>query len=292
MVQTSCSCAPLAVAPPPVVQTSSSCAPQAVTLPAPLAVAPPPVVQTSSSCAPQAVTLPPVVQTSSSCAPLAVALPPVVQTSIALPSVAHGVLPTMVSPTETWSTVVRSRPKRPPGLIAAVKPPPSKAKKPVIGTARATGIAAVDKRKRRANIFASRFAPDQCPVALKRYLDSALQTSVTCTKLDTKHPDEYSSFLVVADVDNPRSLLDLTDLTRLPTKQELRWLRTRKPLAYRESTCTNLSVSCPYEIIVYSVLKHINTARMHTSSRQFIPLIYRSLGKRILSKIQPILPFH
>ena len=81
-------------------------------------------------------------------------------------------------------------------------------------------------------------------------------------------------------------------LTRLPSKQELRWLRTRKPLAYRESTCTNLSVSCPYEIIVYSVLKHINTARMHTISRQFIPLIYCSLGKRILSKIQPILPFH
>ena len=81
-------------------------------------------------------------------------------------------------------------------------------------------------------------------------------------------------------------------LTRLPSKQELRWLRTRKPLAYRESTCTKLSVSCPYEIIVYSVLKHINTARMHTISRQFIPLIYCSLGKRILSKIQPILPFH
>ena len=65
-----------------------------------------------------------------------------------------------------------------------------------------------------------------------------------------------------------------------------------KALAYQESTCTNISVSCPYEIIVYSVLKHINTARMHTISRQFIPLIYRSLGKRILSKIQPILPLH
>ena len=46
------------------------------------------------------------------------------------------------------------------------------------------------------------------------------------------------------------------DLTRLSSKQELRCLRTRKPLAYRESTCTNLSVSCPYEIIVYSVHKH------------------------------------
>ena len=44
-----------------------------------------------------------------------------------------------------------------------------------------------------------------------------------------------------------------------------------------------------YEISVYSVLKHINTARMHTISRKFIPLIYRALGKRILSKFQPIL---
>ena len=35
----------------------------------------------------------------------------------------------------------------------------------------------------------------------------------------------------------------------------------------------NLSVSCPYEITVYSVLEHINTVGMHTISRQFIPLI-------------------
>ena len=106
-------------------------------------------------------------------------------------------------------------------------------------------------------------------------------TKFITNSLNSHHrfPDSYAGFF----------------LTRLPSiyiKQELRWLRTRKPLAYRESTCTNLSVSCPYEIIVYSVLKHINTARMHTISRQFIPLIYRSLGKRILSKIQPILPFH
>ena len=37
-------------------------------------------------------------------------------------------------------------------------------------------------------------------------------------------------------------------LTRLPSKQQLRWLWTRKPVDYRESTCMNLSVSCPYEI--------------------------------------------
>ena len=69
-------------------------------------------------------------------------------------------------------------------------------------------------------------------------------------------------------------------------------MRTRKPLAYRESTCSNVSVSCPYEIIVYSVHKDINTAIMHIISQQFIPLILRPLEKRILSKIQPILTFH
>ena len=91
--------------------------------------------------------------------------------------------------------------------------------------------------------------------------------------------EEYGWMFLIGSVWCPISFL-----TRLPSKQELRWLRTRKPLAYRESTCTwctNLSVSCPYEIIVYSVLKHINTARMHTISWQFIPLIYRSLGKWI-----------
>ena len=42
----------------------------------------------------------------------------------------------------------------------------------------------------------------------------------------------------------------------------------------------NLSESCPHEILVYYVLKHSNTARMNTISRQFIPLIYRPLGKK------------
>ena len=75
---------------------------------------------------------------------------------------------------------------------------------------------------------------------------------------------------------------------------ELRWLRTSMSLAYRDSKCTNLGVYCPYQEIVYFVLKHINTARMPTISRQFIPLIYGNLGekKRILSKRSPTLPFH
>ena len=34
------------------------------------------------------------------------------------------------------------------------------------------------------------------------------------------------------------------DLTRLSSKQQLRWLRTRKPLAYRESTCIVILLKC------------------------------------------------
>ena len=55
-----------------------------------------------------------------------------------------------------------------------------------------------------------------------------------------------------------------------------------------ESKC----ILCPYEILVYSVLIHINTARMHSICRQFIPLFYGPLGERIFSNMQPTLPFH
>ena len=128
------------------------------------------------------------------------------------------------------------------------------------------------------------------PILFLIYIND-LEEGVTGNIL--KFADYTKLFRKVKEIGDKQKLQDFNKiLTRLPSKQELRWLRTRKPLAYRESTCTNLSVSCPYEIIVYSVLKHINTARMHTISRQFIPLIYCSLGKIILSKIQPILPFH
>ena len=37
------------------------------------------------------------------------------------------------------------------------------------------------------------------------------------------------------------------DLTRLPSNEHLRWLRTREPLAYREYTCARIqSVYCLY----------------------------------------------
>ena len=63
-------------------------------------------------------------------------------------------------------------------------------------------------------------------------------------------------------------------------------------LAYRDSKCRNLSVTCPYQLTVYFVLKHINTARMPTISRQFIPLIYGHLGKKeYFLKVHLLYPF-
>ena len=66
----------------------------------------------------------------------------------------------------------------------------------------------------------------------------------------------------------------LTTFNNIASKQQLRWLQTREPLAYRASIHIKPSVTCPYEILFYSVLKHnITTTRMHTISWQFIPLI-------------------
>ena len=39
---------------------------------------------------------------------------------------------------------------------------------------------------------------------------------------------------------------DKQDLTKLPSKEHLRWQQTRKLLAYRESTRTILIITCPY----------------------------------------------
>ena len=64
-------------------------------------------------------------------------------------------------------------------------------------------MTAAVKGKRRANIFATRFSPEQCPNELKNYLDKTLDVSVTCTQLDSKHPDSYTSFYISAEVDDP-----------------------------------------------------------------------------------------
>ena len=49
---------------------------------------------------------------------------------------------------------------------------------------------------------------------------------------------------------------------------------TRKPLAYRESTCTNLSVSCPYEITLYSGLEGLNTFQSSFTICMTFPFVF------------------
>ena len=70
-----------------------------------------------------------------------------------------------------WTTVVQSGVKR--RAMAATPPTPSKAtarsKGLVIGSALVKGMTDAVKRKRRANIFTTRFSPDQCPDELKSY---------------------------------------------------------------------------------------------------------------------------
>ena len=78
----------------------------------------------------------------------------------------------------------------------------------MIGSASVKGMTAAVKRKRRANIFATRFSPDQCPDELKSYLDKTLNVSVTCTQLDSKYPESYTSFYISAEVDNPNVFMN------------------------------------------------------------------------------------
>ena len=67
---------------------------------------------------------------------------------------------------------------------------------------------AVVKRKRKANIFATRFPTDQSADDLKRYLDGMVNVNVTCLLLKSKYPEYYRSFYVSAEVDDPKVFLD------------------------------------------------------------------------------------
>ncbi|KAK2170819.1 hypothetical protein NP493_1137g00029 [Ridgeia piscesae] len=110
-----------------------------------------------------------------------------------------------------WSTVVKKTSKRTSNLCAEQSSPVvsvKKARKPVIGSAKVASITAVVKRKRKANVFATRFPPDQSADDLKRYLDGKLNVSVTCSQLKSKYPEYYRSFYVSAEVDDPKVFLD------------------------------------------------------------------------------------
>ena len=114
---------------------------------------------------------------------------------------------------ERWSTVVRKGVKRratPEVDIQQCNPvsPLTRMKKPVIGRPKVAGIVAAERRKKKANIFASRFAPDQSADELKTYLDGKLNTNVNIAELDSKHPDCYKSFYISVEIDDPKAFLN------------------------------------------------------------------------------------
>ena len=64
------------------------------------------------------------------------------------------------------------------------------------------------RRKKKANIFASRFAPDQRVDGLNTHLDGKLNINVNIAELDSKHPDCYQSFYISAEIDDPKAFLN------------------------------------------------------------------------------------
>ena len=77
-----------------------------------------------------------------------------------------------------------------------------------MGRAKVAGIVAAERRKKKANIFASRFAPDQSADELNTYLDGKLNTNVNIAELDSKYPDCYKSFYISAEIDDQKAFLN------------------------------------------------------------------------------------
>ena len=73
----------------------------------------------------------------------------------------------------------------------------------VIGKAIVNDLKAAAKR-RKANVFASRFAPDISAEALKKYLETKLSLQIKVEKLDCRHPNSYSSFYVSSVCEDPK----------------------------------------------------------------------------------------
>ena len=93
--------------------------------------------------------------------------------------------------------------------------------------------------------------------------------------------DGYNDFAKFCDVDirqtdeSSKCNLNSQDLTRFAIQAkgpDGKW--TRKPLAYRESNNVHLLITCPPEICVNLVFKHIHAASSYTICRQFVPFIY------------------
>ena len=94
----------------------------------------------------------------------------------------------------------------------------------VIGKATGISITAI-KRKRFANVFATRFPPNVEAAEVKSYLEKELGFQINCKKLISRFPQEYSSFNITAQCNDPAVFMN-SDLW--PEHCLVRWFRPPK----------------------------------------------------------------
>ena len=111
-----------------------------------------------------------------------------------------------------WSTVVKKTSKRASNLCAEQSSPLVSVKKPgnlSLAPQRLQPLPLFVKRKRKANVFATRFPTEQSADDLIRFLDGKLNVNVTCLLLKSKYPEHYRSFMCQLKWTIPRcSLMD------------------------------------------------------------------------------------
>ena len=103
----------------------------------------------------------------------------------------------------------------------------TRSKKPSrIGNASNTGIKAVKRPIRSANVYATRFDPEMTTADLEEYLMNRLNIATKCTKLNSRRPDIYSSFYIRAVCENPQVFMN-PDIW--PEDIYYRWYKPDKP---------------------------------------------------------------
>ncbi|KAJ8050291.1 hypothetical protein HOLleu_03433 [Holothuria leucospilota] len=120
---------------------------------------------------------------------------------------------TSITTDATWSSIVRQGGKRrvvpynTDSHVKAEQQNQKQKKKPMVGKASATGFTSV-KRKRIANVFATRFSPEVDTDELKDYLEEKLSLTVSVERLQSKFSNYYSSFYIKAECDDPTVFMD------------------------------------------------------------------------------------
>ena len=111
----------------------------------------------------------------------------------------------------------------------------------IVGKNASSGIPTCKKMKF-ANIFASRFGPDLEATALKTDLERSLHINIdSCVKLQSKHPDIYSSFNISTKCEDP-SIFMKADIW--PADCYVHWMRKPQITSDRhEMETANTSVT-------------------------------------------------